>query len=192
MSKHKPNKAHAHEERGEDLYESPTVAVNALLEIEWLPELIWEPACGPGAIVRPLRREGHTVIASDLVDYQCEGQEAGVDFLRLTSAPAGCTTIVSNPPYKIANDFVRRALVLCPRVIMLMRFAFLASGSKRNDILDGGCLARVHLFANRLPMMHRAGWQGKQTTSDTDFAWFVWDRSHYGPTLLNRVRWKPE
>ena len=41
--------------RGDDLYETPSEAVLALLEVEDLPDSIWEPACGPGAIVRVLR-----------------------------------------------------------------------------------------------------------------------------------------
>jgi len=40
---------HTYAERGNDLYETPTVAVEALLRIEQLPHRIWEPACGRGA-----------------------------------------------------------------------------------------------------------------------------------------------
>src|SRR5262249_58394798 len=46
-------------ERSDDLYETPTVAVEALLREERLPHRLWEPACGRGAIVRPLRAAGH-------------------------------------------------------------------------------------------------------------------------------------
>ena len=47
-----------------------------------LPQTIWEPACGPGAIVRVLRDAGHRVIATDLVDYRSPDQDhAGRDFL---------------------------------------------------------------------------------------------------------------
>ena len=42
-------------ERGDDLYQTPPEAVHALLRVERLPSIIWEPACGPGAIVRILR-----------------------------------------------------------------------------------------------------------------------------------------
>ena len=66
---------------------------------------------------------------------------------------------------------------LCPRVIMLLRLAFLES-ERRTDILDGGRLARVYVFRNRLPMMHRAGWQGRCAASAIAFAWFVWDTAH--------------
>ena len=42
---------HALADRGHDLYETPPEAVLALLSAERLPQIIWEPACGPGAIV---------------------------------------------------------------------------------------------------------------------------------------------
>jgi hypothetical protein len=42
-------------ERGDDLYEAPPVAVHVLLRFGALPPVIWEPACGPGSIVKTLR-----------------------------------------------------------------------------------------------------------------------------------------
>ena len=181
--------AHALSDRGHDLYETPGVAVQALMEAEWLPRRIWEPACGPGSIVRELRAGGHDVIASDLADYRCEGQTAGADFVQAKSAPAGIDCIVTNPPFKDAGAFVAHALTLCPRVVMLLRLAFLES-ERRRPILENGTLARVHVFRNRLPMMHRDGWEGPKSTSTTAFAWFVWDASHRGPTAMHRMSWK--
>lgn len=189
MSGHLPNKQHAHAERGHDLYETPGAAVRALLATEWLPQRIWEPACGPGAIVRELRAAGHDVVASDLVDYGCPGQAAGVDFLTVQAAPDGVDCIVGNPPYKDANAFVERAIALCPRVMMLLRFSFYES-IRRGSILDTGTLARVHCFRKRLPMMHRHGWEGPKAASGMAFAWFVWDRSQRGATLLDRLSWE--
>ncbi len=67
--------AHPLAARGNDLYETPEVAVEALLRVENLPRVIWEPACGPGAIVRVLRRHGHAVYATDLVEYDSPDQD---------------------------------------------------------------------------------------------------------------------
>lgn len=176
-------------ERGDDLYETPAEAVHALLRVEPLPRNIWEPCCGLGAITRVLRSAGHVVHATDLVDYNSNHQDhARRDFLMERSTPAGTEAIVTNPPYKLANEFVAHALELCPRVVMLLRLAFLES-ERRTTILDGGHLARVHVFKNRLPMMHRAGWTGPKVTNPTAFAWFCWDRNHVGPTTLNRIAW---
>ncbi|WP_201159425.1 hypothetical protein [Rhodoplanes elegans] len=169
-------------ERGDDFYATPPVAVEALLQVERLPRLIWEPACGDGAIVNVLRAAGYDVAATDLVDRGCPDSAAGIDFLMEHRAPAGVQCIVTNPPFKLAEEFVVKALDLCPRVIMLLRLAFLES-ERRSSILDCGRLARVHCFSRRIPMMHRGGYEGKKIgNSGMAFAWFVWNRDHRGPT----------
>ena len=176
-------------ERGNDLYETPPEAIRALMQVERLPHRLWEPACGPGAIVRVLRAVGYDVIASDLVDYGCDGSIAGVDFLMEPRAPEGVEAIVTNPPYKLAAQFVAHGLLLVPRVIMLLRLAFLES-SCRSPILDCGRLARVHVFSRRLPMMHRDGWDGPRASSSISFAWFVWSHDHSGPATIDRIDWR--
>jgi hypothetical protein len=176
-------------ERHDDLYETPSQAVHALLAVEEIPSgAIWEPACGPGAIARVLRRAGHKVWATDLVDYSSPDQDqSGIDFLMESgSAPCYIGSILTNPPFKLADQFVRHALLLCPRVYMLLRLAFLES-ERRSAILESGWLKRVYVFRKRLPMMHRAGWQGPRATSSIPFAWFVFDREHRGPTELHRI-----
>lgn len=184
------NKRHALADRKNDLYETPDVAVEALLRAENIPQCVWEPACGPGAIVRVLRRAGRTVYATDLVDYASPDQdESGWDFLLERQLPIGVEAIVTNPPFKNAEPFVAKALELAPVAVMLLRLAFLES-ERRRGILDNGQLARVHIFRNRLPMMHRDGWQGNKSTSTTAFGWFVWRRDHKGPTELHRLSWE--
>jgi hypothetical protein len=183
------NRRHALAERKDDLYETPDVAIEALLRVEKLPHLIWEPACGPGRIVNVLRLAGHEVIAGDLVNYGCPQSFHGIDFLMETRAPHKVECIVTNPPFKLAQQFVAKGLELCPRVYMLLRLAFLES-ERRRAILDNGTLARVHVFRKRLPMMHRAGWEGRKANSGMGFAWFCWDRNHTGPTELRRVSWE--
>lgn len=182
------DKSHAHAERGYDLYETPAVAVEALLKVEQLPWMIWEPACGPGAIVRVLRAHGHDVLATDLVDYASPDQDfSGWDFLALPHGVEDVEAIVTNPPYRLAGKFVEHALTLCPLVIVLARLAFLES-TRREAILSK--LSRVHVFANRLPMMHRYGWSGPRSASGVAFAWFVWDAKHAGPATIDRIVWE--
>lgn len=183
------DKMHALKDRKNDTYETPKEAVWALLKAEDIPDVIWEPACGPGAIVRVLRASGRQVYATDLVNYDSPDQDmAGWDFLMERQVPIGTQAIVTNPPFKNASAFVRKALELCPKVYMLMRLAFL-EGVTRSDLIDGGKLARVLVFRNRLPLMHRHGWEGNRSTSTMAFAWFVFSDSHKGPTELHRISW---
>lgn len=179
--------------RGDDLYESPPQAVTALLAVENIPTRVWEPACGPGSIVSVLRKTGRDVLATDLVDYESPFQDhSGIDFLMDGLAETladGSRAIVTNPPYKNAHHFVARALEFSPYVAMLLRLAFLES-ERRRDIIDNSCLARVHVFRKRLPMMHRDGWEGKKASSSMAFGWFIWERGYTGPTELRRVSWE--
>jgi hypothetical protein len=177
-------------ERGHDLYETPPVAVHALLRVEPLPKNVWEPACGPGKIVNELRNVGHTVFATDIVDYGCPDSAGGRDFLLERSVPDGVEAIVTNPPFKLAGEFVSHALALGVRkVVMLLRIQFIES-ERRSSILDNGSLARIYPFSNRLPMMHRADWEGPKATSAMTFAWFIWEAGHRGPAQLRRISWK--
>jgi hypothetical protein len=178
-------------DRRNDLYETPRCATLALLRAEKLPKRIWEPACGRGAIVTVLRAHGHDVVASDLVDYGIPITPPGYygrDFLFELHAPEDTEAIVTNPPFRLAGEFVEHALELCPRVMMLLRLAFLES-ERRSPILESGMLARVHVFRKRLPMMHRHGWAGRRATSAMAFGWFCWDRGHKGPPTLHRISW---
>src|SRR5262245_57265802 len=180
---------HTYKERGMDLYETPIEAVTSLMFAERLPLRIWEPAAGRGAIVRPLRAAGHTVLASDLVDYGEPTHFPFRDFLMERKAPDGTQAIVTNPPFKLAEQFVAHALELCPLVIMLLRLAFLES-DRRTGILEGCGLARVHVYRKRLPMMHRDAWAGRKANSGMAFAWFVWQRGYAGAPTLHRISWE--
>lgn len=192
------NRVHAISERKDDLYQTPACAVRSLLALEPLPSRIWEPACGPGAIVRELRATGKDVVATDLVDYRDRGladQIYGVDFLMERQAPQGVSCIVSNPPFKLAEEFVAHALELCPHVVMLLRVAFLeglrwhSPESEKRGCDFGAHLARVTVFCPRLPMMHREDWEGPKANSGMAFAWFTFRRGWAAAGGSATVRW---
>lgn len=182
---------HALKERGDDLYETPVCATETLLRSVPLPTNIWEPACGRGAIAKVLVKHGHSVTSTDLVDYGYG--LSGVDFLMEWRAPKGVECIVTNPPFKLANEFVRKSLDLVPRCIMLLRLAYL-EGAGRSDIIDGH-LSRLLVGIERLPMMRRDGWDGpKKSNAAQPFAWFIFERNlpKRHTKTFERVSWRAE
>ena len=179
---------HPLSERGDDFYETPPYATSALCGAEELPHWNWEPCAGNGAIVRVLRDRGHAVVASDIVSREFDLHFVA-DFFTLKKAPVNCTAIVSNPPYKDADRFVRHALNLVPHVHLLLRLAFLES-VRRTDILEHSGLRAVHVFRNRIPFMHRVSWTGARASSAIPFAWYSWDRDYRGPTTVDRISWR--
>ncbi|MBY0448108.1 MAG: hypothetical protein K2P95_05400 [Hyphomonadaceae bacterium] len=180
---------HALSERGDDLYSTPACATESLLRVETLPQTLWEPACGRGAISRVLEASGHTVVSTDLVHYNYG--EGGRDFLLERAAPPYVECIVTNPPFKLSDQFVRHGLFLVPKVVVLLRWAY-AEGAGRSDLIDQH-LSRVWLGRERLPMMHRDGWDGPRTgSSGAPFAWFVFERRPMlqGAFLVRRMSWR--
>lgn len=179
------------EVRRNDLYETPPCATRALIPFLNRGEAIWEPACGPGAIVRELREAGFWVKATDLVDYGLEGAEAGRDFL-MERDGTGVDVIVTNPPFKLADDFTRHALNLVGTVWIFQRLTWL-EGTKRSDLIDHH-LDLVLLGIERLPMMHREGWDGpKLPTSAMPFAWFKFEaegRELGRAARFTRISWR--
>jgi hypothetical protein len=160
------------------MYPTPPPAVEALLQHEPIPAVVWEPCCGTCSIVKVLRANGRHVVATDLIDYGVPEQDAAPrDFLRERAVPPGVEMILTNPPFEISEKIVEHALALCPRVVMLLPCSWLES-QKRTSLLESGQLARVHVFRNRLPMMHRLGHDGSRNSNMRAFAWFVWDRNH--------------
>lgn len=187
-------------ERGLESYPTPPEAVLALMGVEALPLRLWEPACGAGNIVRVLRESGRHCFATDIVDRGCPDSHID-DFLPLLGvAPlkvegeGGYDAIVTNPPFSRAAAFVDRALLYVPDVYMLLRLNFLEGGQRdpvRDRILNpGGGLRKVYPFRERLPMMHREGWDGPEAGSKVTHAWFCWRRGFKGKAQIQRLSWK--
>lgn len=180
-------------DRKDDLYETPACAIETLLRVEPLPHDIWEPCAGRGAISRVLSAAGHSVTAYDLVAHPGAdvGITAGIDFLMERGAPAGVRCILTNPPFKLADEFVRHGLDLGCEVIVLQRLMAL-EGAGRSDLIDKH-LVRVWAGKERLPQMHREGWAGKKTSnSGAPFAWFVFSPAGNDdkPIAFKRMSWR--
>tara|TARA_R100001510_G_scaffold18593_1_gene16092 strand:- start:759 stop:1406 length:648 start_codon:yes stop_codon:yes gene_type:complete len=159
----------------DDFYPTPPEAVEALINAEKLPKDIWECACGDGAISKPLIASNHNVISTDLNDWGYG--KSGVDFLMECKplAPA----VVTNPPYKLANEFVIKCMDMkLPYFAMLLRLAFLEGKQRRADIYDRQPPARVHVFSERLTMWRGDQEQPEGSSGFIAFAWFVWEQGN--------------
>lgn len=194
---------HALAERGGDFYETPVCATQALLRCNepvlypWPTEgckpTLWEPAAGRGAIIRELRSRGWSVVAQDLVNYDSDQTILSpIDFLLQQNPPPGVAAIVTNPPYKLANEFIRHGLSFGLPVIVLLRLMAI-EGAGRSDLIDKHCW-RIWAGTERLPMMHRDGWDGPRiSSSGAPFAWFAFEpkvRPSGQAIELRRISWR--
>ncbi len=138
-----------------DWYPTPPDVTGALLD--WLdshlarPKLVWDPACGDGALCRVCAERGMRTIGSDLVD-RGYGM-AGVDFLTTRRQPDGAIVaadgriivpaeampatggpvVITNPPYadRLPERFLLHAAELgIDSVIMLLKSTFWAAACR--------------------------------------------------------------
>lgn len=161
------------EREPDDFYPTPPEATKSLLALERFPQWIWEPACGDGALSRVLLEAGHNVVSTDLVDRGYG--EPRRDFLmeHQLLAPA----IVTNPPFKLAEEFVERACALgASKIALLLRLAWL-EGTTRKELFERTRLSRVHVSSRRLTFGRGGTDFGKGNGGMIAFAWFVWDRT---------------
>lgn len=187
---------HSLADRKDDLYETPACATEALLRHVPLPNRIWEPCAGRGAISRLLKATGRHVVAQDLNAYPGADSDITprIDFLMERAPPPSIDCIVTNPPFKIGDKFIRHGLSLGCDVIVLLRLMAI-EGAGRSDLIDGHLVA-VWSGIERLPFMHREGWTGKKNAnSGAPFAWFYFTATKRLPGLpihLQRISWRGE
>lgn len=107
-------------------------------------------------------------------------------------APDGCSLIVTNPPYMLAGQFIRHGLALGCDVIVLVRLMFI-EGKGRSDLMDRHC-TQIWAGIERLPPMHREGWDGERVTSSAvPFAWMRFNAAQRDPDKpieLRRISWR--
>jgi hypothetical protein len=160
-----------------DFYPTPEVGTAALLGRELFTGDIWEPACGDGAMSRVIEDYGYRVRSTDLFDRGYG--DAGVDFLRCTDRAAN---IVTNPPFKYANQFIHKALTKADsKVALLLRLNYLESKTRKKFFQNYKPFPfkKVLVFSERLPF--------NGPGSMMAFAWFIWDRNYTGKPEIDWI-----
>ena len=180
------------EERSpKDFYETPIEAIVPLLTEEFFDGVIWEPACGKGAISEIISGFGYKVYSSDLYDWGYG--DVGVDFLNC-QLPDNVTNIITNPPFSLSDDFMTRGLAFVEqtqgKLVLFNRLQYL-EGVKRKPIFENSNLSKVYVFSRRVPRMDKLDYTGPRSTTMMAFAWFVWDynKPQENP-IIKWIDWK--
>ena len=174
-----------------DWFPTPAWGTRALCE--WIkPEYgslrrwtVHEPACGQGHMVKPLREYFDHVAASDIFDYGFPNAIVA-DFL---FAPiTDVDWIITNPPFRIADQFASTALGIARiGVALLVRTAFLEGVRRHKGLFSSSPPTDILQFTERLPMVK--GRVSKEATTATSYAWLVWRNNRIGTGT--QFRWIP-
>ena len=168
-----------------DYYATEPRALELLLEKETFDPYIWECACGKGHLSEVLNKRGYMVKSTDLIDRGYG--EGGVDFLKCCEVHNG--DIITNPPYKFAQQFVEHALGLIPegkRVAMFLKLTFLES-KNRKEMFKKYPPEYIYVSSSRLRCALGGDFDKyKDNGTALAYCWFIWRKGFQGEP---RVRW---
>ena len=165
-----------------DFYPTPTEATVALLE-KWYFDVekpVWECACGDGAISKVLESRGYKVLSTDKNDYGY-----GIPGVNFLESSRFSDTIITNPPFKLAEEFVYHAHEIgITKLAMFLKLAFL-EGQARKIMYAKYPPAKVFVFSKRVSF--GVGNGKSKNNGMIAFAWFVWDVNFPAPKPI--IEW---
>jgi hypothetical protein len=185
-----------------DDFPTPPWSTRALMEHIIIPEVYggvlpvlnaWEPACNRGFMAKPLKEYFPTVFCSDVHDYGYDGMNAVHDFLFPTLpellVPERVDWIITNPPFRLAEQFIHRALRIARKgVAIIQRTAFAEGDERYESLFKNRRPAIVAQHVERVPMQKGTCFHTNQTA--TAYAWYVWLSQH--DMADTRFRWIPK
>jgi len=165
-----------------DHFPTPPWATRALCE--WLlsagesirVSLAWEPACAEGHMARPLAEYFAAVEASDVRDY---GYGRVLDFLMPYPIDFEPDWIVTNPPFRLGEQFISRAIEIAKRgIAVLVRTAFLESADRYAKLFSVSTPTDILQFVERVPMFK--GRLDPRGSTATAYCWIIWRKNIHG------------
>ena len=138
----------------------------------------WEPACGRGHMVRPLREYFSLVHSSDVYAYDTPDQDTLRDFLfyRWDDLPGDLQQvdwIITNPPFRLGEQFALHALEMSHvGVALLVRTQFLETIGRYQKLFDKHEPTHILQFTERVPMVK--GRLDPDISTATAYCWVIW------------------
>lgn len=175
------------ERQNEDYYATHPEAAEWLIKLEYFDgKDIWECAAGENHLANVFKDAGFTVRASDIIK-RTEQTEV-LDFLSYDGEWNG--HIVTNPPYKNAQEFIEKALSIIPngkKVCMFLKVQFL-EGKARRKMFEKYPPKRIWVSSSRILCAKNGDFERmiKGGGSAMAYAWFVWEKGYEGDTV---VKW---
>lgn len=174
------------ERENDDFYATEPKAAELLLSVETFNENIWECACGEGHLSKVFEKAGYDVKSTDLIDRGYGLPH--INFLMSDNFFDG--DIITNPPYKYAQQFIERALALIPegnKVAMFLKLQFM-EGKARKKLFTKHPPKTIYVSSSRLLCAKNAEFKKMIAGggSAVAYAWYVWVKGFNGTT---EVKW---
>jgi len=182
-----------------DFYATPPVATKELIKYlkETYPEIdndiIWEPACGKGHISQCLIDAGYNVMSTDLYDRGFAGGKYGADndFLNVKNGPYTNCHIITNPPYKYAQEFVEKAMEILEDgkiCCMFLKLTFL-EGKKRYEMFKKYPPEKILVFSSRVNCAHSGDFEKEpERGGAVAYAWYIWRKGNADSPVIEWIK----
>lgn len=173
-----------------DDFPTPPWATRALLhhliDRLWWPhtddQSVREPAANRGHMVKPLQERFARVEASDIHDY---GAGFLVQDYLFGPPPPRTDWTITNPPFRLAEQFIKRGLQCSDNVAVIVRTAFLEGVGRHKGLFSQTPPSLVLQFSERV-VMHKGKLSAKGSTA-TAYCWLVWTAGATGPTAFDWI-----
>jgi hypothetical protein len=165
-----------------DDFPTPPWATRALVEHvlgrnkELSQQTCLEPACGAGHMSKVLAEYFGAVESFDIHDYRY-GEVR--DYLKAPQPIDSFDWVVTNPPFRLAEEFVLRSLKVARRgVAILARTVFIESVGRYHRLYQKHPPSKFAQFAERVPMVK--GRLDQKASTATGYCWLVWEQEFDG------------
>lgn len=145
---------------------------------------VLECACGEGHLSERIKTYGYTVVSRDLIDRGYG--ETGIDFLKTNETWKG--DIVTNPPYKYAQQFVEHALDIVEEgchVYMFLKLQFL-EGKARKALFQRKQLKTVYVSSARLKCAINGDFDNCGSSA-VAYAWYEFEKGYKGDAVIKWI-----
>ena len=174
-----------------DDFPTPPWATRALIEHVIGPKFslgsmtCLEPACGRGHMSFTLAEYFRDVTSQDVCDY---GFGEVADFQTATHAAQSFDWVITNPPFRLAEEFITRSLEIARHgVAMLTRTVFIESVGRFERLFAPTPPTWVAQFSERVPMVR--GRLDRKASTATGYSWLVWRTDHC--SVWSELVWIP-
>ena len=146
---------------------------------------IWEPSCGEGHLSKVLIRKGYDVFSSDLIDRGYG--EVEIDFLNNNYIKCN-GDILTNPPFKLAEQFVEVAMNKIKqgnKLLLFLKIQFL-EGQRRKKLFQKHKPKFVYCYSAR-QLCAKNGEFEKYTATTQFYCWVIWEKGFTGDTIIKWI-----
>ena len=171
-----------HNRQEHDYYATEPRSIDDLMKVEDFNGTIWEPACGEGHLSVRLEEYGKDVVSTDLID---RGFGTG-NFDFLNSRELLADNIITNPPYKYSEEFVRKSIELgADKTAMFLKLTFL-EGQKRFRLFSEYPPKKVWVYSSRRKCAMNGDFDSVGSSAAA-YAWFIWVKGYEGDTTIGWI-----